>query len=209
MITVENYKVFDDAYKFFNEKLFNNLLPECLITFQKGKISNLGYFHHDIFTSRNTEDKISELALNPNNFSDRTDEEILSTLVHEMCHAWQSTVEEDPPPKYHDKTWASKMELLGLIPSNTGEEGGKKTGIQMTHYIDPNGKFIQYAKEFLENNKLQWNGKKDVKVLKKKRKKNKFKFICPECGQTIWGKEDAEILCGKCQVELEIEENDT
>jgi predicted SprT family Zn-dependent metalloprotease len=206
MITVENYKVFDDAYKFFNEKLFNSLLPECLITFQKGKISNLGYFHYNIFSSRNNaDDKISELALNPNRFPDRSDEDILGTLVHEMCHMWQATVEEDPPAKYHNKVWANKMELLGLIPSATGEEGGKKTGIQMHHYIDPNGKFLQYTKEFLENNKLQWNGKKDVKLVKKKRKKTKFKFICPGCEQTIWAKEDAEILCGRCQEELEIE----
>jgi predicted SprT family Zn-dependent metalloprotease len=31
----------------------------------------------------------SELALNPDAFIDRTDEQICSTPVHEMVHAWQ------------------------------------------------------------------------------------------------------------------------
>jgi hypothetical protein len=33
----------------------------------------------------------NELALNPNSFPGRSDEDILSTLVHEMCHNRQSS----------------------------------------------------------------------------------------------------------------------
>jgi hypothetical protein len=29
------------------------------------------------------------------------------------------------------------MESIGLVPSNTGLPGGKRTGQQMTHYIMP------------------------------------------------------------------------
>lgn len=206
MITSENYKVFEDAYKFFNEKLFDNKLPECLIAFQQRKSNILGSFSSKRYYSRNGEEIASELTLNPDNFMNRTDEEILSTLVHEMCHVWQIDVEKEKSTKYHDKSWGLVMESLGLIPSNTGKEGGKKTGIQMTQYIDEQGKFIYFAKEFLENNKLKWNRLSSSNCIpKKKRKKNKFKFVCSECGQIAWGKEDAEIVCGKCMIEMEIE----
>jgi predicted SprT family Zn-dependent metalloprotease len=206
MITLENYKVFEDAYKFFNEKLFDNKLPECLIVFQQRKSNVLGSFSSKRYCSRSGDEFASELTLNPDNFINRSDEEILSTLVHEMCHTWQIDVENEKPTKYHDKQWGELMECLGLIPSNTGKEGGKKTGIQMTQYIDEQGRFSNYAKEFLANNKLKWNRISSDNVrIKKERRKSKFKFICSDCGQIAWGKEDAEIICGKCMINMEIE----
>ena len=44
-----------------------------------------------------------ELALNPDTFTERSDESILSTLVHEMCHAWEHTHGKVPRRGYHDK----------------------------------------------------------------------------------------------------------
>jgi predicted SprT family Zn-dependent metalloprotease len=46
-----------------------------------------------------------ELALNPDEFIGRTDEMILSTLVHEMCHVWQQTYGKSPRRGYHDRQW--------------------------------------------------------------------------------------------------------
>ena len=47
-----------------------------------------GYFHLEQFEHRDGPHAISEIALNPRSFG-RTVEEVLSTLVHEMVHAWQ------------------------------------------------------------------------------------------------------------------------
>ena len=41
---------------------------------------------------------------------------------------------------YHNREWASKMLEVGLVPSDTGQPGGKQTGQHMTHYIDPKGR---------------------------------------------------------------------
>jgi hypothetical protein len=72
---------------------------------------------------------------------------ILSTLVHEMCHAWQQTYGKAPRRGYHDQQWAAKMREIGLPPSDTGEERGKETGQSMSHYIIPEGRYAQaYAK---------------------------------------------------------------
>ena len=38
------------------------------------------------------------------------------------------------------------METLGLIPSDTGRPGGKRTGQIMGHYVSDGGRFEQAAK---------------------------------------------------------------
>jgi hypothetical protein len=47
---------------------------------------------------------------------------------------------------YHNKQWAAWMERIGLMPSNTGEPGGKRTGQRMSHYILPDGAFARAFK---------------------------------------------------------------
>ena len=58
--------------------------------------------------------------MNPDTFTGRTDEEILSTLAHEMAHVWQQTHGKPPRRSYHDRQWAAKMKEIGLQPSTTG-----------------------------------------------------------------------------------------
>ena len=65
--------------------------------------------------------------MNPDHFG-RSDEEILSTLVHEMAHVWQQTHGRPPRRCYHDREWAAKMREIGLQPSTTGQPGGQKRG---------------------------------------------------------------------------------
>jgi predicted SprT family Zn-dependent metalloprotease len=81
--------------------------------------------------------------------ADRTDRQIFSTLVHEMCHLWQSAHGKDYKKGAHNKEWARKMEAIGLIPSATGEPGGKQTGRNVTHYIEIGGPFDVACDELL------------------------------------------------------------
>jgi predicted SprT family Zn-dependent metalloprotease len=53
----------------------------------------LCYFSPDRFTARTEKAAAHELAMNPDSFTGRTDEEILSTLAHEMAHVWQRATE--------------------------------------------------------------------------------------------------------------------
>jgi len=57
--------------------------------------------------------------LNPDGFIGRTDEWIVSILLHEMCHLWQHHFGKAKKRKnyaYHDKEWSLEMESLGLMP---------------------------------------------------------------------------------------------
>src|ERR1039457_6968508 len=133
-VTIKEYKGFQYAFDWFNKTLFDNTLPQVLITLQR-RPKSYGYFSPNRFSGRGENAaKVHELALNPAEFAKRIDEEILSTLAHEMAHLWQQSYGKMPSKAYHDRYWAAKMESIGLMPSDTGRKGGKKTGQHMSHY---------------------------------------------------------------------------
>lgn len=202
--TNDLYTTLEDAYCFFNDMLFQNSLPSCVIVLRdKGK-NSLGYFAPERYVERTKKKKsktVSELSLNPQKFQWQTDAEILSVLVHEMAHVWRYYCTDKKQPKngYHDKLWGSKMKEIGLHPSNTGEPGGKETGQQMDHYIVKSGKFDLHVKQLLKTKKLQWNRMPEPI---KSSKRNKSVYECPSCSAKVWGKPDMRIGCLECELEF-------
>lgn len=151
---LEAYKELQEAYDFFNERLFDSELPEILITLQRGK-NTFGYFAPKRFAGKS---ELSEIAMNPSYFGSRSLADTLSTVVHEMAHAWRFyCVEKQCRGGYHDKVWANKMEAVGLMPSSTGREGGRKTGQQVSHYIMQDGPFQKAVFELLKSGyEISW-----------------------------------------------------
>jgi predicted SprT family Zn-dependent metalloprotease len=201
-ISLDQYTVLDDAYKFFNKHLFDNTLPECMIVLNRKNSKNFGYFHAEQYAERQegkkkSIKKIDELSLNPDKFFSHPDVELLQTIAHEMVHVWQFRCTEHYPRNgYHDKVWGRKMEEIGLMPSNTGREGGKKTGQQMMEYIIADGLFDKHAHRFLKQKKVRFGSFPEMK-LQKDSKKNKVKYSC-SCGNNIWGKPGLNVLCSDC-----------
>lgn len=202
----EEYDVFEKAYDFFNAKLFGGKLPLCLITLSR-RAKVYGYFAPERFISRgNGDQRVDEIALNPDGFEDRTDKKILSTLVHEMVHLWQQHFGEPPRTCYHDREWANKMEEVGLMPTDTGMTGGKKTGQKVTHLVIENGNFDLTVDEMIQTGfKLNWQSCAPPEEEKEK-KKSKVKYTCPVCEQNAWAKPEASLVCGKCMESMEGEE---
>lgn len=205
-ITGREYTAFDDAYDWFNDRLFGGRLPPCLITLQRHAKSR-GYFANDRFGHRvNQETFTDELALNPDTFGDRSDKDILSTLVHEMVHCWQQHYGEHQSRRaYHNKEWAKKMISVGLSPSDTGAPGGKQTGQKVSHYVIAGGPFDQIAEALLETGfRLNWQSVVlPGQDTKEKKERSKTKFTCPSCGQRAWAKPSAALICGECQEPME------
>src|SRR5262245_40400620 len=84
-ITRVEYSGLQAAYDHFNTELFDGTLGDLMITYQRRAHSE-GYFAAERFSGRDAVlGKQHELALNPDAFSGQTDEEIISTLVHEMA----------------------------------------------------------------------------------------------------------------------------
>jgi SprT-like family len=195
--TPVEYGGLQQAYDYLNTKLFDGQLPEVFLTYQR-KARSGGHFSPDRFSTRADDDeRLCEIALNPDGFLNKTDEFIVSILLHEMVHLWQFTLGRHPARGYHDKQWAAKMQDLGLMPSSIGMVGGKMTGTRMSHYILLGGLF---ARTFAVLAAAGWklNLQSAPIAGATKAPSSKIKFSCPECEQNAWGKESLAIDCRLC-----------
>lgn len=137
--TMQMYTFVQDAYDFFNDRLFAGKLPPCLLTLQREK-NTMGYFSSNRWQGGGKQ-VVHEIALNPAFFITHKPLELMQTLVHEMVHLWQHEFGKPSHRAYHNTEWADKMESIGLMPSDTGEPGGKRTGQRMSDYPIEGGAF--------------------------------------------------------------------
>jgi len=197
--TGQAYPELQTAYDYFNAELFEATLPASLITLSR-KANTRGYYGHARFESTDGV-RTGELALNPD-VMDRPDRDTLGTLVHEMAHVWQFTYGEPSRSGYHNKEWALKMIDIGLMPSNTGKPGGKKTGQQMTHYILDGGPFDASCAKLLDSGfAITWRS-----VPASEKKGIRPKYRCDGCRAQVWGKPGLNIRCEDCDLPMQLEE---
>jgi predicted SprT family Zn-dependent metalloprotease len=207
--TQRTYKTLDDAYRFFNERLFGGKLPGCLITMQRSKKA-YGYFAGGRFASRDGQEVTDEIALNPSHFRERTTEQSLSTLVHEMAHLQQHHFGKPSRTSYHNKEWAQMMRAVGLVPSDTGAPGGREVGQKVSHYIAEGGAFARACAELIRGgfDALYVERWSDGDAAKRKKKTaSKTKYTCPACAVNAWAKPHTSLICGDCREEMEAEEH--
>ncbi|MCH8622950.1 SprT-like domain-containing protein [Undibacterium sp. TS12] len=216
------YDELQKVYEFFNARLFDGILPTCMITLQR-KNKTFGYFHALKFEKLDKTENTDEIALNPAYFATHPPEEIFQTIVHEMAHLWQYRFGKPGRRGYHNKEWGDKMEEMGLMPSDTGQPGGKKTGEKMADYIIPGGRFENLCKELMQEVRITWGDRIEKKTpapagedgtgeegegedagQEQESKSTRIKYQCPNCqtpkGKPIfaWGKPGLNLLCGQC-----------
>jgi predicted SprT family Zn-dependent metalloprotease len=166
-----------------------------------------GYFAPERFGSRDGATITDEIALNPQHFAGRSAKKTLSTLVHEMVHLWHQHFGKPSRTGYHNKEWATKMKMVGLHPSSTGEPGGKETGQKVSHYIVEGGPYdVAFAE--LEKQGIgellgdRWNESDDAKKARAAKAKSKTKYECEGCSLNAWAKPEAALMCGDCDLPL-------
>lgn len=196
--TLKLFTALDGCYKYFNKALFNNELNNRVIINCSRKSRAYGFFATNSWGD--SEGSLDEISINPDTMSGRKVEEILSTLVHEMVHLWQHKRGEAPARPYHNKAWAKKMESVGLMPSHNGKPGGKKVGVNMTHYIVEGGKFEQALQNLPEEHKLPFVGLGGHRRQSKTRGYNKY--VCATCGAVARAKPGASFACAPCSRKL-------
>lgn len=216
--TEEQYLALNKAYKYFNRKLFKNALPGCILNFSRKKNTH-GFLAPERWR-RVGEEKhsVHEISLTPTTLY-REPIEVFSTLVHEMVHLWQWEFANPSRSGYHNKEWATKMIEVGLIPSDTGQPGGKQTGQRMTHFIEKGGRYENAFKSMPEKYTLPFtslegdimrsllsggagsskgNEGKGGKKSLRPRSRNKTKYSCPRCKVNLWGRPNLKIRCEDC-----------
>ncbi len=150
--TLSLYSLLQEAYTHFNRALFNKALPDCVITLQRDK-NTMGYFSADRWGHESGRETAHEIALNPSYFAAHNHSlvEIFQTLVHEQCHLWQHEFGQPSRNGYHNQEWAGKMESVGLQPTDTGLEGGKRTGQKMGDYPIRGGHFLVACQKWADS----------------------------------------------------------
>jgi hypothetical protein len=210
-------------WAYFNEHLFGGRLRPCIITLRCGR-GAFGYYAHQRFETRDGTFKVDEIALNAETFHAYSLTDTLSTIAHEQSHALQFLYGHPSPGGYHNKEWAGYMERIGLIPSDTGKEGGRKTGVHMSQYIQPDGLFARVCADLIAQGigisfVDRWAAtakadsgtdyRQDRKQARRNSKvANRTLFRCPECGQGAWGKPSLKIDCRPCSRPMSVPVSD-
>jgi len=199
--TAAQYDAFGRAFDAFNAALFGGAVPKCVLTFSRKKGAR-GYFAANRWEARDgSKDGIHEIALNPS-AEGETPRHVASTLVHEMCHAYQEAWGKPSRSGYHNEEWSLLMESVGLQPSSTGAEGGKRVGQKMTHWIVKDGAFDLAFRALGDELFLPFrevrpegaggDGDGDGEGTKSKKKRV---YVCVGCGSKVWGKPGMSLLC--------------
>ncbi len=197
--TQHAYSALHKAYNYLNKRFFGGRLPGVMLTMQRRRGAN-GYFAFERF--QGGDDRLwDEIAMNSMHFRTRSPDMVLSTLAHEMVHQRQHHEGKPSRRNYHNKQWGDWMEAMGLMPSTTGQPGGRRTGQRVTHYIIPGGPFARAVAELpFDPDALYQDiaGEREGKP-----RKQKIKHECPDCGLAVWSnKPTARVACIDCEREM-------
>lgn len=210
------------VYDHFNQELFEGQLADCMLTFTR-KRNTHGFLAPYRWSTHDAQEfAIHEISLSVYTIG-RPLIEVFSTLVHEMAHLWQFDFGSPSRGGYHNKEWANKMEEIGLMPSANGRPGGNRTGQNMTHYIIPDGPYVQAfnamppeylipftsIEAFLTNQQEQEDEQPQGELQKGSTgggavprtsttsSRKKTKYLC-SCNYSVYGKPGLMMTCNVC-----------
>ncbi len=215
--TKKFYGLFQYVFDYYNKTLFDSAIQDCLIVITRRK-SVMGHYSFKRWFSI-SDQETDELAINPSQFLKHPLIEICQTVVHEMCHGWQYHYGTPSRAGYHNREWSEKMQEVGLMPSGTGNPGGRKVGQKMGDYAIPNGRFLEVTEELmnseifaglylevnpeivrlLNNDQPLFDQIKDMTLVQvggKPKGAKKAKYSCSCCN--VWGKPGLQLYCRDC-----------
>jgi hypothetical protein len=144
-------------FDWLNWQLFEGRLPPVVLKLIDRE-HTFGYFTPRRYSLKNDPHCfVHEIGLKPVPFRDIRD--LASTLLHEMVHLETYLDGKFCYCDHHDKHWATRMKRVGLLPTHTGEAGGRETGHYMDHLIVEGGQFDQTFKA-LKAMGWRFNGRK-------------------------------------------------
>lgn len=201
---VETLNELHRIFGILNDNFFNGELEQPVITIQKSRSTNLGHFTlSKIWENVDTKELKYEININPIHL-DRPVEEIVGTLLHEAIHYYHKVNDiKDATNNVHNKKFKNKAEELGFIVERSKKYGYGHTTLspELKDYIDNE---IQPRPEcFMYFMNIPMAEEKEAKTTTKKT----FKYICEKCGMEVKAKPEMNILCGNCQITLEMEED--
>ena len=189
----EQAKRLQAAFDIFNRQLFENQLPPTMLRLERQKNSH-GYYAPNKFADADG-NRLDCITLNSTDAAERPLIELLSTLVHEMCHQFICrVVNKGAATGGHGVEWRKEMRKLGLPPIRIGA-----TWRMATHSIDEEGMFAHcFEAHRCELERLPWQELARDATKGRATGLDKVRFQCPSCNSKAWARASAQLLCGTC-----------
>lgn len=183
-----------------NNEFFGGELERVVFTFESGfKKGAYGWIHtvKDWKQGKNERYNINLSS----DYLNRSREEIIATLIHEMCHlyALQNEIQDTSRSGiYHNKKFKEIAENHGLNVQEADKIGWSVTTLK------------EETKEWLKTN----CNFSEITIFKEKPlvadrvakpKQSTRKYVCPCCGLIVRATKECRIQCIECEEEMKIE----
>lgn len=191
------------AFNAINRDFYGGELEKVIITVKEGrKAGVLGTFCTAKEWMQNGTPR-HEINIAANHIGERTVEETITTLMHEMVHLYnkQNGIQDvSRGGSYHNKEFKKAAENHGLIISKAD-----KIGWSVTEATADTKQWIAdniHIKGFGLYKKASFSGDGKSKC---KSKQSMVKKVCPCCGNIARVTREYKLVCGECMKEMEIE----
>lgn len=201
MKTISIGNTINELYRIFsllNEKFFDKKLEEPIILIQSKRKMTLGSCSVNRVWEHKETDKSPkkyEITISAEHLN-RTIEEIVATLLHEMIHLYCSVTdikETSNNHVYHNKKFKIEAEKRGLIISHAESIGWSITTLQdSTKDLIKTFKVDETVFEYYRKS-LSFSSLPKTPIEKTPRNK----YIC-KCGTKLSSKKELNITCGDC-----------
>lgn len=199
----------EKLYGKLNADFFNSELERPVITIQSSSRSYGHYTLYDAWSVKGDGHKEINIAAGT---LDRPIEEIIVTLLHEMCHQYNNEIlnVQDCSNRgvYHNKLFRKTAEAVGLIVTRSEKYGWSCTAPSddlLTWILENSIAEIQMNRNdydglrIVGGNNAANGGVTTVGITKASSTR---KLICPCCGQSVRATKAINILCGDCMVRM-------
>ena len=113
-------EISDRIDKLFVDDNSKQTLGPCMLTFSRpsGRANRLGFYRNESWgnSADLAEDRVPEIAINPEFLASHGFIEFIQTLTHEKCHQWQYKHGKPGRKGYHNIQFSQKMIAMGLQP---------------------------------------------------------------------------------------------
>ena len=182
-------------FKTLNKTFFENKLIEPIILIAtKNKKHTLGTCSNNpIWQKKNVESENKYEITLSGKYLNRTLEEIVTTLLHEMIHLYCSLnniKDTSNSCVYHNKRFKEEAEKRGL---NITKD--KTIGWSISTLKDETKKLVKTFK--IDKTAFDY-WRNDFKFITEKPKIQLNKYMCPECETKVSSTKELNIICGDC-----------
>ncbi len=199
MITTKNYidtvKYLKKLYDYCNEKLFNNELPECVVTVQlDSKNKTNGWFTcGKVWKQTDTDEGAHEINITAQQLN-RPIRQIAATMIHEMCHYYaqiNNMQDTSRSGTYHNKLFKRIAEQHGLTVQCVQTIGWShteltpETDVLITSFIEHNPETIIYRQPVFKGQMVKTTSTR--------------KYECPCCHNSVRATKQVNIECVDCR----------